>query len=469
MCTCLSVNAAETQSKDDVELLPDFLLNDSEHMIDAEEQKADSRETARFGGKSNIQFWMDQTVTYTDWRESSDLILGLDEDESPNWWGLTRLNSRGSYSIFPTFEVKYDSSLNITLDGDGFQSSDDLRLDLEELYFSWKSDPSMFIDMGRINVRNGIATGFNPTDYFRVNSVVTRTTEDVRRLRDNRLGTLAARMQKIWDGGSLALVIAPDVGNKEDRWYTDKSKYGLHLNSTNNRSSYMLSWTDEIVSGFSPEVLILSESGRKNIGLNLSYALNQKTLAIMELNRGERLSIINEALYSPEDIVSLHPLLESAFPNRGESYFTLSAIGISYTSDQRITTNIEYYYNEAGLDRNDWDVYFDVAETSIGNPAIIGPLLSVKGVARSRLEPISKHTAMIRSTWTDFKPDLSANILIYYDLVDNSSLTQMEMLWNYNSQLTFTARLSAYDGDSRSNFGSLEQKLSAGIQLDYYF
>ncbi|NBS57443.1 MAG: hypothetical protein EBS65_10425, partial [Betaproteobacteria bacterium] len=38
---------------------------------------------------------------------------------------------------------------------------------LREAYLSWQAQPDRIADIGRINVRNGVAMGYNPTDYFR--------------------------------------------------------------------------------------------------------------------------------------------------------------------------------------------------------------------------------------------------------------------------------------------------------------
>jgi hypothetical protein len=461
--------AAQPDNSSDVDLLPEFLINEEEKTTDHNSQESQGSSRSQNTSSSSHLFWIDQTITYTDWNDQDDLILSLSDEDNRYWSGLTRLNGRGNYSLTPSTEIKYDSLLNIIYDGNGLQSSEDLRLDLEELYFSWNAYQNTYLDLGRINVRNGVASGFNPTDYFRINSVVTRTTEDVSQLRDNRLGTLAFRAQQVWDGSALNFVASPDIGTKTDRWYTDKDIYGLNLNNTNSFPRYMLSYTHELTDGLSPELFFMNESGRNNFGLNISYTLNDRTILLLELNTGKRLSLIEEALYNTEEDVLVHPVLISAFPSTSDKFYTQSVIGVSYTNDQRITTNFEYHYNQAGLDEEDWKLYFDTAESYRGDEAIIGPLLSVKRLARNRLEPLSKHTIMIRTAWTDFIPDLSANMLIYYDLVDDSNMTQLELLWNYNQHLTLTARVSGFIGDDRSNFGSMDQKISSFLQLEYYF
>jgi hypothetical protein len=460
---------AEPDRSSDLDLLPKFLINDNEDITNINKPSSRSITKTKKHRSSNNVFWIDQIITYTDWNSKDDLILSISDSDNQSWSGLTRLNGRGQYSLTPTTMIKYNSLLNLITDGNGFQPSNDLRLDLEELYLSWNAFQNTHLDIGRINIRNGVASGFNPTDYFRTHSVVTRTTEDVNQLKDSRLGTLAFYAQQVSDGRTLNFAISPDVGNKSDRWYTDHDIYGLHLNNTNNLSRYLISFAHELVDGLSPEFFFMNESGRNNYGLNFSYALNDRSIFLFEINTGKRLSLIEESLYSTEDNTFVHPTLRSSFPNSGEKYFTQSATGISYTTNHRITTIFEYHYNQAGLGEDDWKVLFKLADSNHGNEAIIGPLASTKRLARSRIEPLSKHTLMARTAWTDFIHDLSANLLIYFDLIDRSNMTQFELLWNYNQQTSLTARFSQFSGDDKSNFGSMNHKITAFFQIDFYF
>ena len=39
--------------------------------------------------------------------------------------------------------------------------------DLREFYFSGSVGQNAYIDIGRVNLKNGVAVGYNPTDYFK--------------------------------------------------------------------------------------------------------------------------------------------------------------------------------------------------------------------------------------------------------------------------------------------------------------
>ena len=468
-CSC--VNLATAQVDPDLDLLPGDL--DEGGITTSEGQQSTVSITDSVNTRSllsNIDLWVDNTFTVIDWRDENDLIVSLPDDNRADWANLLRMNGRVNLRLSPSLEGNFETTLNVfSREGDSFKASDDFRLDIEEAYLSWRRSPTLFLDIGRINIRNGVATGFNPTDYFRVNSVVTRTTADVSQLRDNRLGALSSRAQKVWNGGSLTFVAAPDVGDKEQRWYTDHDIYGLHLNDTNGKTRFMLALTHELADGFSPELLYLNESGQHNLGLNFSYTLTEKTVLYAEWNIGERRSLADEALYESSTTAPLHPVLTQAFPDKGESFFNQSALGFAYTSESNITTNVEYHYNEAGFSDNDWDAYFEAGAAANGNTAILGPLLSIRGLARNRIEPVSEHTMMLRSTWTDIIPDFSATGLLFFDLVDNSYLAQLEAAWNINHSSSLVARIARLDGNNDSNYGSQERETTFNLQLNYYF
>ena len=105
---------------------------------------------------------------------------------------------------------------------------------LKEAYLSWQARPETLLDAGRINVRNGVATGYNPTDYFRGGALRSVVSISPASLKENRQGSVMLRGQGLWDSGSLTMLyspelrdqagpaagLSPDVGatNHKDRW-----------------------------------------------------------------------------------------------------------------------------------------------------------------------------------------------------------------------------------------------------------
>src|SRR5262249_35323755 len=90
-------------------------------------------------------------------------------------------------------------------------SSRTLRNELRELSLSWEALPHVYLEAGRINVRNGEALGYNPTDFFRPRTLVGQSSLDPSVLRSNRLGVAMVRAQVLWDGGSASVAYAPKL------------------------------------------------------------------------------------------------------------------------------------------------------------------------------------------------------------------------------------------------------------------
>jgi hypothetical protein len=88
---------------------------------------------------------------------------------------------------------------------------------LKEAYVSWQPHSSLLLDAGRINGRQGVAFGYNPTDFFRSDAIRSVVSIDPNSLRDNRLGTVMLRGQQLWDSGALSVVYAPRLTDHATR------------------------------------------------------------------------------------------------------------------------------------------------------------------------------------------------------------------------------------------------------------
>ena len=87
---------------------------------------------------------------------------------------------------------------------------------LKEAYLSWQPQPEWAFDLGRINVRNGVAFGYNPTDYFRSGANRSIVAIDPTSLKKNRQGSVLLRGQTLWNGGSLTALMSPRMDDTPD-------------------------------------------------------------------------------------------------------------------------------------------------------------------------------------------------------------------------------------------------------------
>ncbi|VAW45303.1 hypothetical protein MNBD_GAMMA02-21 [hydrothermal vent metagenome] len=467
MLVCTGAIAQEKTNKEDSDLvfLPPTIDNNTREIVGND---------LSVGGKKHyrFKFILDNTTQRDFLKDQSELVFHLPDQNTSDWNNLTRIGLRGELAISSRLALK----TNILLNAHIFQNkdinvSDDLRLDIRETYFSWQYSPTLFVDAGRINIKNGVASGFNPTDYFKVGTVLDQNTEDASQLRNDRLGTLALRGQTLWDGGAITFLVSPKVGDKASHWFRGEDIVGLNLQKSNDRTRFMLKFTHKVSEGFSPEYIYYNESGKHNFGLNISKTLNKQWLGYGEWSVGERRNLIDEALLTARYANNLHPTIVAIFSkDEGKKYQHQFAIGASYTTVSNVTTNIEYHYNEAGLSKTDENIWFQAIDDVGQHAEGLGQLLSIRGLARARGESFGKHTLFIRSSWTDAIIDgLDLTGLLIIDINDNSNLIQAEAVYDLNSKTSLTIRLAGFQGDKKSNYGSLSNNQTMTLKFKYNF
>ena len=450
----------------DLDFLADVLNTVAENVEDNQPNLGDDSE-------SSLRLKIDNILQVPNWRDVTEMIVAIPEGESPRWTNLTRLHSWGVYPFSAkTVGIHYNFALNGYARGDSrFEISEDVRFDVREGYFSINASDSFYVDFGRINIKTGVSMGYNPTDYFKINSVVDRTTEDVSQLRDSRMGALAVRGQKLSDNSSFSIVLSPEISHRNDRWYTDEKIYGLNLDKNNDRSRVLIKYSYRVYEDFSPEVVFYNESGNNNFGLNLIKTVGEKIVVYAEATVGKRYNLIDEALLEIRKADKVAAAVSRYFPSdAGTSYRRQFSLGASYTTDSNISTNLEYHYNQSGLSKDDWGDWFKAGADPSNSAATYGQLLSIRDLARNRNEPISKHSLFIRSQVDDvFVNNLTITGQVMVDLIDYSTLFQLEALYNINSNTLLAFRHVSFNGADKSNYGSLPYLMTTSIQLDYYF
>ena len=132
------------------------------------------------------------------------------------WQNRTSLDGTWQWNLPGLVTANFSDRLNlIEWNDSGFPTHKNPRNDFREGYLTWEPVTRAWLEAGRINVRNGVALGFNPTDFFKTNTLIDTASLDPSVIREDRLGVLMVRGQAIWDGGSASLAFAPKV---QHRW-----------------------------------------------------------------------------------------------------------------------------------------------------------------------------------------------------------------------------------------------------------
>src|SRR5215468_2405634 len=161
-----------------------------------------------FGGEGRL--FVENALTSTAVR--NDLLVPFPPPLPPRWEERFFGDARIEWPLASNAHVAYSGRLSfVAQEGLGFPNRGNVTNDLREVYASIEPQPRSYFDAGRINVKSGVALGFNPTDFFKTRAVVDPLTADPSALRENRLGTLMLRAQHVGERATVSALYAPRV------------------------------------------------------------------------------------------------------------------------------------------------------------------------------------------------------------------------------------------------------------------
>jgi hypothetical protein len=392
----------------------------------------------------------------------------------PPWEERLLLDVRKEWRLGRDVGLVYSGRLNLRESQDlDFPSHENVTNDLREAYAGWEPFERTFVEAGRINVKSGVALGLNPTDFFKTRAVVEPLSVDPVVLREDRLGTLMVRAQRIWAGGSLTAAFAPAVASASPIYSNiDLRSFDPMFDRTNSRNRFLLKSSVDIGSSFSPEFLLYHEGARTRWGVNLTQAVSQSVVVYGEWSGGRRASLIDDALDFGRRTATLPPGTSSPLPDDAHSGFRNQlALGASYTTAQpKITFNLEFNYNQAGFSGVDWNNWFQAGRGLTNGSPLARELWFIRNYALDQQEQVSRSVMFLRADWVDaFVPKLELTGFVDADLADGSARVQLAADYYLSDRWTVGALVLADLGARRSDFGSLPQAGSVLLKVARYF
>ena len=311
---------------------------------------------------------------------------------------------------------------------------------LREAYLSWQPDGGdTVVDFGRINQRNGPGYGYNPTDFFRDGSLRVLTSADPFALRQNRIGSVMLRAQRIWNSGSLSAAYSPKLATRPnaDGW-------SLDLGSTNNRDRGLIALGTKISENINTQLLLYKEESQSaTLGFNMTALLSDAAVAHLEWSRGHEPDLLSRALPVPVNKVTRNRFVG----------------GVTYTTLGKTSITAEYQYNGFGLKQSNW--------------AALGAMPGAQlGYLREslRLQELAPRQAILvyitpKGLWLN---DLDLTAYLRFNPGDNSKLAWLELRHQWpNFDLAF--QLQQNIGRPNSEFGILPDRRSIQFLGTYYF
>lgn len=315
---------------------------------------------------------------------------------------------------------------------------DTQRNSLREAYLSWQPGGSdTVIDLGRINQRNGPGYGYNPTDFFRDGSLRVITSADPFALRQNRMGSVMLRAQKLWNGGSLSVAYSPKMADRPsaDTW-------DLDLGSTNNRDRAVITLGTQFSQSVNSQILLYQESGLKpTLGANMTALLSDAAVAHLEWTTGTETALVSRVFGgAPSEITR----------NRFVG-------GVTYTTLSKTSFTAEYQYNGFALDSTGW--------AALGAAQQLGYLR--ESLRLQELAPRQAYLLYVMQKGLWLK-DLDLTGYVRFNGDDDSRLTWLELRHHWRN-FDLTLQLQHNTGSAGSEFGILPDRRVVQALGTYYF
>ncbi len=321
------------------------------------------------------------------------------------------------------------------------QSGNEHRINtLKEAYVSWQASDERLLDLGRINVRNGVAMGYNPTDYFRSAAVRSVVSSDPGSLKKNRLGSVMLRAQTLWAGGSLTALASPKMAEQ-----ASDTAFSPDYGATNNQNRWLLALSQRMTEKITPQWLLYGEDRQPvQMGLNLTTLVGDATVLFAEWSGGRSRSQLSQAGVSADD---------TRFHNR-------VATGVTYTASNKLSWTMEYAYNGAALNADQWNTL------QRGPPLAYG---LYRLWTQSAQELPTQDALGLYVNWPDaLVQHLDLSAMLRVNRADNSRTNWLEARYHW-SHTDLAVQLQVNSGGPSSDFGAVPQQRIWQVSLRQYF
>ncbi len=380
---------------------------------------------------------------------------------------------RASAHYFGTYALSDRASLLFNLrgrldrfEGTSFDFGNNVNLDVQELALSYTISPQTTLQFGRINIRNGVAVGFNPTDWFKDNSLVTADSAAPSDRRRERLGVLAITGTATVGNTLLQFGYRPEVSASAGSVVTDQDSIGLGLDRTNPTDAFFIKATPQFGGNLSVTGNILLDDGDPGLGFEVSGTIGDNLVLYGEVFGQKRLSIASEALAGGLGSAAFQQGIGVSSTKDWEVQAALGlnwALPQSFVGSRDISVAFEYHLNTAGLTSNQIDV---LAGATGADGAAAG---AIYGTASRRQEPLARNQLFTRVAWTDFWGDSDLSVLGFYVPADDSGLAQISVDVPIGQNATMNLRGISTFGDSTSVYGANPVKRTLQMGLTYVF
>ena len=312
---------------------------------------------------------------------------------------------------------------------------------LRELYVGWQDEAAQWgVEAGRVNLRQGPALGFNPTDFFRDGALRVSTTVNPLLVREYRLGSVMLRAQRMWADGSLC-----SAQSRPKAEHTTNEGWSGDLGATNKRDRALLSLSTRWSASTSSQLHLQAErGGRPQVGASFSSLVGDATVFYGEWSWSREPTLLQRALRQDAPRKDGHRL----------------AAGLTYTTASKLSLTAEFEHNDFALSSAERRTLVATA------PGLFGAYLLE---ANRRQDLAARQSVMLYAKQTDaIWRNLDLTALVRTNPGDHSTLSWVELRYRF-TRFDLSVQGLSYRGRAGSEYGSSPYRNSVQAVATVYF
>jgi hypothetical protein len=312
---------------------------------------------------------------------------------------------------------------------------------LKEAYLTWQVAPDQLLDVGRINVREGIGLAYNPTDYFRADAIRTILSPNPQTLRTERLGSAMVRSQTLWSSGSLTAIYSPRLAS-----HPSDSSLSPDFGASNSRNRWLIILSQRLAEGLQPQWLLTGADHQSpQVGFDVTKLLTSATVAYLEWSGGR----------SPGNLA-----LSGAAPavGAGSAFHSRLSTGLTYTTSFKLSLSLEYEYDDAAPDNRQWAA---LRRTP-------GPFIQYREFVANQQDLATRDNVFAYAHVDDLGiAGLGLTMLARYDPYDRSRLEWGELRYDWQ-RVGIALQWQRNDGPAASDFSLWPARQTWLALIDWY-
>lgn len=382
------------------------------------------------------------------WRLSTGLETRSSRSD-PQWPGGTVatavLDSRHEWTLDGRTRFAWSNRLEWST---GTLAETGSRHALREAYVSRDLGGHRYLDAGRIQLRSGVALGWNPTDWLRANSVGPAQ-QSPTTARENRIGAVMLRAQQTGASGTAELAVVPRLRARKDTALPD---WGWHLDRGNDARAVFARISPRLSDRTSLDLSALSRDGQApGWGIGLSTVVSPRWLAWLEGQWQSRAGLAGPGVTPPAS--RLHARVAS---------------GLSVTLDAGAVLSAEWHRADDALDPDDWRAWRDAAARSTDARQALATLRADRA---RQMDPLVRDSLYLRLQWNDALRDGQFDLSGFVRLnpYDHSRWWQLDGAWHLRPDWSLRLTLASTQGATGSEHGSRALRHVTALTSELHF